>query len=259
MSQELRNVVKRLIDLQLFAEGGGEGGDGGGQNNPPSGGGQTFTAEYVRDLRNEAADYRTKLREAEKQRDELQTRLKALEDGTNALLTRAREALKLDANADLNAVTQKLVEAVTAADGMGKKAQEALMKAAFAAAATKANVIDVDAAYKLADLGSVKADLESMSVYPVDKDGKPLTKDGKPVTGLDDVVTALLTAKPYLKAQGGVGGTSGQIGGGTNPPGAGGAEVNPWKKETLNLTQQAKMLKENPALAARLKAEAGVK
>jgi len=140
-----------------------------------------------------------------------------------------------------------------------KKAQEALMKAAFAAAATKANVIDVDAAYKLADLGSVKADLESMSVYPVDKDGKPLTKDGKPVTGLDDVVTALLTAKPYLKAQGGVGGTSGQIGGGTNPPGAGGAEVNPWKKETFNLTQQAKVLRENPTLAARFKAEAGVK
>ena len=75
---------QRLIDLRLFAEGGGEGGDGGGQNNPPSGGGQTFTAEYVRDLRNEAADYRTKLREAEKQRDELDP-AKALEDGTNAL------------------------------------------------------------------------------------------------------------------------------------------------------------------------------
>lgn len=33
--------------------------------------------------------------------------------------------------------------------------------------------------------------------------------------------------------------------------------VNPWRKETLNLTQQGKILTDNPALAARLKAEAG--
>lgn len=31
---------------------------------------------------------------------------------------------------------------------------------------------------------------------------------------------------------------------------------NPWKKETFNLTEQMRILRENPPLAARLKAEA---
>lgn len=48
------------------------------------------------------------------------------------------------------------------------------------------------------------------------------------------------------------------VGSGTNPPNTGGMQ-NPWKKETFNLTMQAKILKENPALAQRLMAEAGVK
>jgi len=33
-------------------------------------------------------------------------------------------------------------------------------------------------------------------------------------------------------------------------------EKNPWAKETLNLTEQARILKEDPQLAAKLKSEA---
>lgn len=77
--------------------------------------------------------------------------------------------------------------------------------------------------------------------------------DGEQLLGLDDQLKAIQQSDPYLF------GEPGKVGSGTNPPGAGGAEVNPWKKETFNLTQQAKVLRENPALAARLKAEAGVK
>lgn len=41
--------------------------------------------------------------------------------------------------------------------------------------------------------------------------------------------------------------------------GGGGAPAkNPWKKETFNLTEQAKVMKENPAAAKRYAAEAGV-
>jgi hypothetical protein len=36
-------------------------------------------------------------------------------------------------------------------------------------------------------------------------------------------------------------------------------EVNPWKPETFNLTLQGKILREDPAKATRMKAEAGVK
>jgi len=77
--------------------------------------------------------------------------------------------------------------------------------------------------------------------------------DGEQLLGLDDQLKTLKETDPYLF------GESGKVGGGTNPPGAGNPEVNPWKKETWNLTLQGKILKEDPAKATRMKAEAGVK
>lgn len=173
MSRELKELGKKLIrefDLQLFAGGDDGGGSGGSGQTPPSRGQETFSADYVRDLRNESAEYRTKLRAAETARETAEVKLKALSEGSDALLAKAREVLGLDAQSDLTAVTAKLVETVGASDNLTQKAQEALRRAAFLAAAAKANVIDVDAAYKLADLKSVKTDLESMSVYSVDKE-----------------------------------------------------------------------------------------
>lgn len=46
-----------------------------------------------------------------------------------------------------------------------------------------------------------------------------------------------------------------------NPPGGGGSskgggQVNPWKQETFNLTEQGRILRENPELAAQLKVAA---
>lgn len=58
----------------------------------------------------------------------------------------------------------------------------------------------------------------------------------------------------HFRARGGSGsGTS------TGSTGGGKVTVNPWRKETRNLTQQGQILKSDPGLAARLKAEAGVK
>ncbi len=77
--------------------------------------------------------------------------------------------------------------------------------------------------------------------------------DGDQLLGIDEQLKALQQSDPYLF------GDSGKVGGGTNPPGAGNPEVNPWKKETWNLTMQGKILREDPAKATRMKAEAGVK
>ena len=77
--------------------------------------------------------------------------------------------------------------------------------------------------------------------------------DGEQLLGLEDQLKALQQSDPYLF------GDSGKVGSGTNPPGAGNAEANPWKKETWNLTQQGQILREDPAKATRMKAEAGVK
>ena len=77
--------------------------------------------------------------------------------------------------------------------------------------------------------------------------------DGEQLLGLDDQLKAIQQSDPYLF------GDSGKVGSGTNPPGAGNAEVNPWKKETWNLTQQGQILREDPAKATRMKAEALIK
>ncbi len=77
--------------------------------------------------------------------------------------------------------------------------------------------------------------------------------DGEQLLGLEDQLKVLQQSDPYLF------GDSGKVGGGTNPPGVGDPEVNPWKPETFNLTLQGKILREDPAKAARLKAEAGAK
>lgn len=79
--------------------------------------------------------------------------------------------------------------------------------------------------------------------------------DGEQLLGLDDQLKELQKSDAYLFGSS----ESPQVGGGSNPPGAGGGEANPWKPETFNLTNQAKILQENPSLAARLKQEAGVK
>jgi DNA repair exonuclease SbcCD ATPase subunit len=77
--------------------------------------------------------------------------------------------------------------------------------------------------------------------------------DGDQLLGLDDQLKAIKESDAYLF------GESGRVGSGTNPPGAGNPEVNPWKPETFNLTMQGKILMEDPAKATRMKAEAGMK
>ena len=77
--------------------------------------------------------------------------------------------------------------------------------------------------------------------------------DGDKLLGLDDQLKALQQSDSYLF------GESGKVGSGTNPPGAGTGEVNPWKKDSWNLTMQGKILREDPAKATRMKAEAGIK
>lgn len=79
-----------------------------------------------------------------------------------------------------------------------------------------------------------------------------INKDGQ--TG-EGAVRAFLNTdfgKKFLKnlSSGGGAGTNGN-------GGSGKSVVNPWKKETLNLTEQARLLREDPELAKQMKAAAG--
>jgi len=81
---------------------------------------------------------------------------------------------------------------------------------------------------------------------------KPRTgKDGFSPLTLAEWVEALVSDAPHLfEANAGGGAT------GSGSRGAGSGQPNPWSKATLNLTEQVKLLKTDPGLAARLKASA---
>jgi hypothetical protein len=76
-------------------------------------------------------------------------------------------------------------------------------------------------------------------------------KDGVSPLTLAEWVDALVSDAPHL--------FEANAGGGAAGSGSRGAErgvVNPFRKETWNLTEQVKLLKTDPGLAARLKASA---
>ena len=153
----------RFMNFQMFAEGGGD---------PPPSKGGGYSAEYVQDLRNENASWRTKLREAESENEKLKTQLgevnkKAtdLEGQNKTFLESVCTVLGLDASkVKTEEVTAKIKEATSSSNVTVEKAQEALRKSAFIASAVKQGIRKeaLEDAYKLADFSSVKVDLDSL-------------------------------------------------------------------------------------------------
>lgn len=78
-------------------------------------------------------------------------------------------------------------------------------------------------------------------------------KDGITPMNSAEWVEALGTDAPHLFDANAGGGAVGSGAGGSQ---RGGGQVNPWSKATLNLTEQAKIMKSNPGFAARLEASA---
>lgn len=98
---------------------------------------------------------------------------------------------------------------------------------------------------------AAEARVEALKLRVLDEMGLPKMWAGRIFGTTEEEIRK--DAEELKKLLGGVGKA---VGSGTNPPTK--TDINPWKKETFNLTLQAKILKENPALAAKLKAEAGV-
>ena len=76
-------------------------------------------------------------------------------------------------------------------------------------------------------------------------------KDGKPV-GVDDILKPLREDKTYSHLFAEKGGAY------TPKGGSGSSDVNPWAKETFNLTKQGEIYKNDPAKAKVLMQEAGM-
>jgi len=86
-----------------------------------------------------------------------------------------------------------------------------------------------------------------------DLDSHELKVSGNGASSLDELKKTIKESGRYDAFLAGTGSTGGRSTGSTS---TGAAIVNPFKKETLNLTEQARILKEDPTLAAQLKASA---
>lgn len=105
-------------------------------------------------------------------------------------------------------------------------------------------------AIKLAVAGKVHD--EDMAAALFDRSKLVLTEDGR-VAGLEEQLKVIQETKGFLFKTTG----SSQ---GYNPAGGGsGGTVNPFAKDTFNLTEQGKLFRENPAQAREFAAAAGVK
>ncbi|MCM8735999.1 phage scaffolding protein [Azospirillum sp. A1-3] len=122
---------------------------------------QTFSREYVSELRGENKTWRLKAQAAE----EAAAKAKADADAATAAAKAAEEKAQADAAAARTAAEQA--------------ANDRIIRAELKAAAIKAGMVDLDG-LKLADLSAVKLD------------------DTGNVTGADEMLAALKESKPYL-------------------------------------------------------------
>jgi len=98
-----------------------------------------------------------------------------------------------------------------------------------------------------------KADARNVKAVVALLDTSKISLDGENLLGFDEQIAALKQSDPYLFGVD----LKGRMPEGTGKPPK---EVpNPWKKESFNLTKQGQILKTDPELAVKLKAEAGVK
>lgn len=137
-----------------------------------------------------------------------------------------------------------------------EKAQEAARKAeeARVAALSTANTRLIAATAKVTatELG-VKPERIAAALKLADLSAVAVGDDGEPdAAAVKAAIEKVLADVPELKAAAGGSTTST-----ANPARGAGGIANPWARETLNLTEQGRIARENPTLAAQLRAAAG--
>jgi len=236
-------------------------------------GDKTFTEAYVKGLRTESAKYRTKAREAEEKLaqfdgidpDEYR---KLLE------LKKEQETKKLEAEGEWEKLRAQLVESHakekekfeteraafnSKIEGLEAELSNTILGHEIAVAAGTAQAINpklVEITLKSMKMASVEQDDDGRRVIRVlNDDGETARIDpqtGEPMTVLQ-LLEDMKQSKEYAHLFAG-----GKPGAGSGTHFFRGGHIeNPWKTETRNLTRQAEILRADPALAKRLKAEAG--
>ena len=98
-----------------------------------------------------------------------------------------------------------------------------------------------------------KADARNVKAVMALLDKTKISLDGENLLGFDEQVAALKESDPYLFGVE----LKGRVPEGAGKPPQ--TPENPWKKETWNLTKQGEITKKDPDLAAKLRAQAGVR
>lgn len=180
--------------------------------------------------------------------------LAKIEEGKKDMVPRSRLNDKNEEIKELKAEIENrdkqisdLEKTVKGNEDLEKQIQD--LKAENESWAQKYQQTQIDAAIKLAAKDA--RDPADVLAF-IKKDDLKLEDDGA-VKGLDDALKELRESKPYLfdegpKLKGRTPNTEGATPEHTGP--------NPWKKETLNLTEQARILKQDPELAEKLKTQA---
>lgn len=159
----------------------------------------------------------------------------AKKDLENQLKDRDKQLKELQEKAKGNEELEKTIKELQEANKATKEQYEAKIKDMTITAAIQSKLTDA----KYPDLLLTKFDRSKLSI----------AEDGT-VLGIDEQLTALKEQyKDLFKAD--VKGREPNNIGGT-PPGV----KNPWSKEHFNLTEQGRILRENPELAAQLQAAA---
>ena len=235
-------------------------------------GGQTFTEDYVRALRQEAAKYRTKAKENEEalakyatidideydalKKEKVKADEKKLEE--KGEFAKLKEQLIEQHNKEL--ATKETEKGVIAqrAQQLETELNRTILSYEISVAATVAKAINPRLVEMVA-LQQMKVEqLEDGKrvIRVLDGEGKPRTdiKTGEPVK-VSQLLEEMKLTEDYAHLFSG-----GNAGAGSQTTLFDGKRiVNPWKKDSFNLSMQGKIVTENPELANRLKIEAGVK
>ena len=168
------------MDIQLFAEEAGQAADvADGGDNQQAQEAKIYDENYVKQLRNESAKYRTKVKEREQAETQRMTELfKAL--GINPDPNKNFEK-------QISELQQKNQE-------IESRANDRLIRSEIKFISSTLGVVDPDVAFQLLDKSKVQ-----------------IKEDGN-ISGVKEALEALLKAKPYLRGQ-----STQVVGGNTNP------------------------------------------
>lgn len=169
----------------------------------------------------------------------------ARKQAEEALKERDRQLADLKKAAEGNEELRKQIEELQKANKAATEQYEA-----------KLRDMSVTTAIKLAVAG--QAHDPDIIVQLVDKSKIELDAAGNIKSGLDDQIKALRESKAFLFVEKDGSGAKFK---GAKPPeggdkGGGGGQKNPWSREHFNLTEQGRILRENPELAKQLMAAA---